>query len=302
MSSSEDCAIPARPSISAIKKAVIAAPDHQARDVIRYAEIQLNKGRGKKKKQRVTHLEKIKTEYVYGTEYVAWDVHTDTAGRWWVITGLTNLYSQEEFPSLDYTLSFHIGLTARIGSGESKKAPEDSSTRLLAAWRRWETAAGAMDAAKEPEDYQAIGMRCREALIEIARMLQGSVAVKAEDRPKAADFVEWSKLIADHYAGGGRNERIRSYLKSNAKETWQLANWLTHTSGAVHHEATITLDATANFISVMSIAVTLHEADAPSACPKCKSHRIVSVFEPDMQLDPPYVNLCESCGWNSVDG
>jgi hypothetical protein len=39
-------------------------------------------------------------------------------GRWWVITNLTNLYSQTHFPSLDYTLSFHIELCG----GESKKA------------------------------------------------------------------------------------------------------------------------------------------------------------------------------------
>ena len=33
-----------------------------------------------------------------------------TKGRWWVITNPTNLYSQELFPSLDYAISFHVGV------------------------------------------------------------------------------------------------------------------------------------------------------------------------------------------------
>lgn len=37
----------------------------------------------------------------------------DDDGRWWVITNPTNLYSHYEFPSADYTLSFHIGVVAR---------------------------------------------------------------------------------------------------------------------------------------------------------------------------------------------
>jgi hypothetical protein len=42
-----------------------------------------------------------------------WDVHT-TGDRYWVITNPTNLYSQQLFPSMDYTLSFHVGVTARM--------------------------------------------------------------------------------------------------------------------------------------------------------------------------------------------
>src|SRR3546814_16380702 len=61
----------------------------------------------------VQHAEKIKTERVMGTDYSVWDVHTNL-NRWWVITNPTNLYSQVLMPSLDYTLSFHIGLMARV--------------------------------------------------------------------------------------------------------------------------------------------------------------------------------------------
>jgi hypothetical protein len=60
--------------------------------------------------ETVQYVERIKAEYVSGQRFDAWDVHTDKQRRW-VLTNLTNLYPQAQFPSLDYTLSFHIGCT-----------------------------------------------------------------------------------------------------------------------------------------------------------------------------------------------
>lgn len=54
-----------------------------------------------------------------GDPYEMWDVTTDQ-DRWWVITNPTNLYSQQHFPSLDYTLSFHIGLMARVVAARAR--------------------------------------------------------------------------------------------------------------------------------------------------------------------------------------
>lgn len=63
--------------------------------------------------ETVQYVERINTEYVSGQRFDAWDVHTDKQ-RWWVLTDLTNLYPRAHFASLDYTLSFHIGLMHRI--------------------------------------------------------------------------------------------------------------------------------------------------------------------------------------------
>ena len=69
------------------------------------------------RKIKGTHLERVKSEVVLGRENVAWDVHTDEPGRWSVIIGPTNLNSQETFPSLDYTISLHVGLGIELKSG-----------------------------------------------------------------------------------------------------------------------------------------------------------------------------------------
>jgi hypothetical protein len=290
--------IPKPVSLAAIQKVALKEPDHQRGEITEYVEWQLNKGSDTDRK--VVHLELMKTETVFGTEHVAWDVHTDEPGRWWVITGPTNLYSQHEFPSLDYTISFHIGVTARVAARDAKRAPPSRKNRLRSTWRRWETATEAVDLAREAEDFQAVGMRCRETLVSLAKALQKDVKLpEGTAPPKAADFVSWFPLIAQHYARGPRNEHVRRYLKATSRETWQLVNWLTHTSKASLHEVHLALDATSSLLGMMSLAVIHAESAAPQTCPKCNSYRIVAVYEPDLGIDPPYVSLCESCGWNS---
>ena len=293
------CTIPPPASMAAVRRLALKEPDHERQHISEYVEWQVNKGANTDYK--VVHLERIKTEVVYGSEHEAWNVHTDEPGRWWVITGPTNLYSQQEFPSLDYTLSFHVGVMARVGSRDAKKAPLSHRGRLRSTWRRWETAAEAIDFAREAEDFQAVGMRARETLISLVKALQKDIQLgTAIEAPKAADFLGWFPLIADHFARGPRNERVRGYLKAAARETWQLVNWLTHTSKANLQEAHFALDATSNLLSLTTVAVMQAEGDAPRTCPECESYRMTSVFEPDLGLDPPYVSLCESCGWNNA--
>lgn len=290
-------------SLAAIQKGVIADAEYKKKEIVEYVEWQSNKGRKKRdKKVAVVHLEQMKTEHVFGREHVAWDVHTNEEhGRWWVITNPTNLYSQHEFPSLDYTLSFHIGICARVASKDHHKAPSETRDRLLSSWRRWEGASEAQTLAKEPEDFQAVGVLCRETLIELVKSLQGQIEDVALPAPKAADVVAWIELIINFFAPGDRNRHIRSYLKATAKETWQLANWLVHTGNASAHETQLTVDATGNVLMTFGTVLMKGEAKAPDTCPSCKSHRIYSVYDPDAGQPNGYVNVCEACDWNSFE-
>lgn len=109
------------------------------------------------------------TEHILGHDHDCWDVHTNK-DRYWVITGPTNLYSQHYFPSLDFTLSFHIGVSARIMSLQRGAPSRAHKSRFTPVWRRWEQAAESYDEAEEAEDFQAVGMRCRETLIQFVRV------------------------------------------------------------------------------------------------------------------------------------
>ena len=249
--------------------------------------------------ERVQHAEKVTTEHVFDRDYDCWDVHTDR-DRYWVITSPTNLYSQQYFPSLDFTLSFHVGVTARIMAMQRGAPDAAQGSRLRPVWRRWEQAAESHDTAEEAEDFQAVGMRCRETLIQLVRRLSKPDMVPAgKDPPKHADVIGWSELIANTIAPGGHNEHVRTHLKALAKSAWQLSNWLTHTSEAARFDATFVLDATHNVVSGFGTALIRFESGAPERCPECGSYAMTVGFNPEMPR--PYVSECERCGWQSPE-
>lgn len=248
--------------------------------------------------EKVQHAEKVKTEHLFDSDHDCWDVHTDR-DRYWVITSPTNLYSQRYFPSLDFTLSFHIGVTARIIALQRGAPNETQKSRLSPVWRRWEEAAASYDTAEEAEDFQAVGMKCRECLIQLIRSISRAEMVpNGEAEPKRSDVMAWSELIANSIASGNSNDNIRTYLKVIAKVTWQLDNWLTHTNGATRSDATFALDATHNTVAAFGTVLIRYESGSPERCPKCGSYAIGVGYNADL-VPRPYVSECEKCGWQS---
>jgi hypothetical protein len=84
----------------------------------------------------VTFMQKVYSEAVLNTRHDVWDIHTNK-DRWWVITGGTNLYSQEQFPNMDLALTFHIGLILRIPRTENNSKTIYGSSRSVPSLRRW---------------------------------------------------------------------------------------------------------------------------------------------------------------------
>src|SRR5438876_7003306 len=98
--------LPRPPSMRVLAKTVLNRSEREARHIREYIESQAPD-------DAVKHLEKVTTERIFGRQYDVWDVWTDKE-RWWVITSPTNLYRQKDYVSMDYTLSFHVGVTARV--------------------------------------------------------------------------------------------------------------------------------------------------------------------------------------------
>lgn len=283
-----DHTIPTPPRTRSLRRHVLKRLKHEERAIRQYVEIQ---ARG----ERVTHLEKITTEHIGRRRFDAWDVHTGR-DRYWVITNPTNLYSQKDFPSLDYTLSFHIGLTERVAAMQSPATDDAQRHRFAGPWRRWTQAGEALDRADETEDFQAVGMRCRECLLGFVRAVADPRMVpEGTTPPKRADFVGWTEVIANAVAQGASAERVRHYLKTTSEATWALVNWLTHTRNATWLDGQMAVDATANVLNTYGFSIMRREADAPDMCPQCDSHRLSFDFVP--RREPPYVTVCNSCGW-----
>ena len=249
--------------------------------------------------ESVEQLEKVATERVLGRDMDVWDVHTDKH-RWWVITQPTNLYLQEQFPSMDIALSFHVGLMTRVMERRERTAPDEQGERFPAAWRKWEQAGDALSEAREAEDFQAVGMRCREALIAFVQEAAGVVPQqRPTELPKASDFKGWAELIADEIAGGGSSERRRAYLKSAAKTTWDLVSWLTHAGSATPFDAYFAHMGTGHVLSSWSLSILRHEHEAPDRCPRCRSYQLRARPARNDSGESLRITECAVCGWES---
>lgn len=289
-----ECLIPPRVPNAAINQFVGKRDDVEAQRVVDYVEWQWSKDK-KRSDERVTFLEKVMTEHVMGIPYECWNVHTNK-GQWWVIDGhAMNLYSQKLFPSLDYLLSFHIGLMMRVDSERIGTEDPRLADRLAAAYRKWEQTAQALDESSESEEVQAVGMRCRETLLTFIRSVSDPAMVPPDaEKPKAGDFVTWSELVTDHVASGTRNERIRGYLKALAEKTWELVNWLTHAQNVSKIDGSMAIDATHSVLEAFGAALIRYERKMPERCGRCGSLKLQLVYMPELDNDTA---ICQSCGF-----
>src|SRR6266487_1243702 len=291
---SSEHTIPGPVSPEVLKKAILKRTTHEEQAIRDYVEWQ-------SPDEQVTHLEKVATKRLFERKFDVWDVRTNKT-RYWVITSPTNLYSQELFPSLDYTLSFHVGVTTRVMAHEQGNPAPEQQNRLATAWRRWQQATKALDQADEAEEFQAVGMRCRESLLAFVRAVaKPSMVSEGQEIPKDASFIQWSELIANTIAQGASAQEIRGYLKALAKSTWQLVNWLTHASNAARFDGYMAIDATNNTLAAFGTALVRYERGTPDRCPRCSSYKLTSVYRPDLDIEPPYITLCESCGGVAIE-
>ena len=285
-----ECLIPPALPKGELHKLLFRQSEEEAQAIRDYVEWQAHS------EEKVLHVEKVASERIFSREYAVWDVHTDKE-RWWVITNPTNLYSQALMPSLDYTLSFHIGLMARVAARRKPEGSESEQEFLVVTNRKLVQASEAFDHADEAEEFQAVGMRCRECLLALVRELtQGSDLAEGEDLPKAGDFPAWNERIANAIAPGDPMEYVRGYLKTTGERGWRLVNWLTHAANAVRHDAELAVNATSHIVNNYASTLLKRRAGAPERCGRCKSYRITVDWHPELGETGLYIPRCESCG------
>ncbi len=105
--------------------------------------------------------------------------------------------------------------------------------------------------AKNEEDYQTVGLLCREAIISLAQ------AVYKPNLHHSVDGVDPSetdaKRMLDNYIAtelaGGSNEALRKYVK----DSYQLAVTLQHKRNASFREAALCVEATRSLVNAVAI-------------------------------------------------
>jgi hypothetical protein len=250
---------------------------------------------------KVKFLQKIYSESLLDHRHDVWDVHASD-GRWWVITNPTNLYSQEQFPNMDLALTFHIGLCLRIPRTSERTSTVKHLRPFAEVFTKLPDASDALGHAQNVADYQAIGMRCREAMIAFVGAAQDAAVWTEGEPPKRADVRGWSELICDTILSGEKQKSRRHLFKALLVEAWTFNNWLTHAQSSTWHDAETAVTTTEHVVGLTASLVIRHIRFVPEECPNCGSRRLSP--EEGRRQDVPEVlwerPVCVDCGWTGT--
>jgi hypothetical protein len=244
-------------------------------------------------------VQKVYSENVLNIRHDVWDVHTNI-DRWWVISEPMNLYAQEQFPNMDLALSFHIGLCVRIPRGEHQKLSDIPAEPFVACVRGLQEIAEALTHAEELADFQAIGVRCREALLSFINTAQVAIPwMAAEEAPKKADLKAWTDHICSVALAGEAHKERRHLFKTLLVSAWDFANWLTHSKSSHWHDAEAAFSVSENAIGLCISTVIQHLRGVPTQCPACGSKRLspqrgYDRRSPGTEWERP---TCDKCDW-----
>ncbi|POH73457.1 hypothetical protein CVS27_11155 [Arthrobacter glacialis] len=245
---------------------------------------------------QVTLVQKVQSKRIQGRVHDVFDVHC-TETRWWVITEPMNLYLQNDFPNAQQALIFHIGLGDFLAERSRMEIDGEHEKHISAAWRRFRDALETMNSASESEDFQSVGIKCRDSLIALVKAHQADPWVgEVAEPPKVADFKGWANIFADRLT----EDRLRSYVKALVDRTWDLTVWLQHYSNATPMEADLVLEATSHLITTFGKLIHRQEMGSPSRCPRCESYRLHNELKHDVDANTyQESDVCAGCGWRS---
>jgi hypothetical protein len=268
-------------------------PEHEERRISQYVDSQDRGG-----DDPVVLVQKVGTRRTHGRTHDLYDVHCEHT-RWWVITDLTNLYDQTMFPEIDIAYTYHLGVMAILSDRDNdERVPDERRAKAERAFRAYERAVEAMNTARDAEDFQALGVLCREALLAFVREHAAPDAVPEDmETPKIADFKSWVGILADRLAAG----RLRSYLKAVSEKTWDLCVWLQHDADATPWDAELVLDAVSTVLGAFSFAF-LRQETTPPRCPTCGSYRLMGDGERAEEAGKAGYRswqACSGCSWKS---
>lgn len=242
-----------------------------------------------------------------GVEIHVWNVRADD-GNWWVVEGENapmNLYTQREFYfSADEAYSFHMGITQRLHASHQKQFKHViDELPLDIDWvksisRRLNNAAQSLNQITGAEDIQAIGLTCRESLIELAAILaEANPGLLEKEGLKAADFKGIAHAVIAIYAEGKRNKTLRAHGRNMADMAWDYACEIVHSPNRNVPDAKICLLFACTIVSIFQSLFLKHLGyDAEEKCPECKSMDIEfhSTEEHTLTLH------CNDCGHESL--
>ncbi|WIV59054.1 hypothetical protein [Amycolatopsis nalaikhensis] len=271
--------------------------EREERDIREYVASQTPR----ESQDEVTLVQKVGRRRLAGRTHDLYDVWMSSGQRWWVITDMTNLYSQNDFKSLDQVFTYHIGLNIVLQEQFKVQPNEEQTEHVGRSWRRYIGAVEAMATAEEAEDFQAVGIRCREVLLALVRDYTDADWVQQpEERPKDASAKQWFEIFSRSLT---KKSKLRSYMKTLAEKTWDMTVWLQHYVDATESDAEIVLEATQQILKIFTLLRIRVENPDEQRCPNCDSYQLAEessgLVEHEGKFGTFLYDECSSCGWKS---
>lgn len=237
-----------------------------------------------------------------GVDVNVWNVKTSKEA-YWVVEGETapmNLYTQNaNYLSADEAYSFHMGITQRLSKRHHEnfnhvidEIPLDIE-RLRSINRKLNMASQKLSVELEPEEFQSIGLICRESLIELSKELcKRNIELIKRTGFKTSDFKNVSNAFIDLYIPGSSNAELRSHSRKLVEIAWSYSSSIVHSPNKTFPDVKIGLLFTSAAVSLLENLFFKHLGfDIEPVCYNCGSKKI-DIVEIE---NNKFVAICKSC-------
>lgn len=250
---------------------------------------------------RIANIKCEETFTDLGVDVNVWNVKT-SKGAYWVVEGETapmNLYTQDgHYFSADEAYSFHMGITQRLSQRHQDnfkhiidEIPLDIA-RLKSINRKLRMASEKLSIDLEPEEFQAIGLICRESLVELSKELcTRNKELIVSKGFKTSDFKNVSNEFIDLYIPGSNNAELRNYSRKLVDIAWSYSSSIVHSPSKTYPDVKIALLFTSAIVSLLeNLFFKYIGFDNEPVCPKCGSKKIEII-----ELNKKIIAKCKSC-------
>lgn len=242
-----------------------------------------------------------------GTEVNVWNVKTSNEA-YWIVEGEVapmNLYTQNaNYLSADEAYSYHMGITQRLNNNFQKnfkhiidEIPLDIK-QIKSINRKLNMAAEKLSFELEPEEFQAIGLICRESLIDLGNELSNRSPEIIKDRGiKASDFKSIANEFINLYIPDESNSELRNYSRKIVDIAWSYNSAIVHSPNKTYPDVKIALLFTSALVSLFeNLFLKYIGFDNELACRECGSKNI-ELFEGENET---LIAVCKSCNSEEV--
>lgn len=192
-----------------------------------------------------------------------------------------------------------MGITQRLNTNYQKnfkhiidEIPLDIK-QIKSINRKLNMAAEKLSFELEPEEFQAIGLICRESLIDLGNELSNrSPEIIKEKGLKASDFKSIAYEFISFYIPGESNSELRNYSRKIVDIAWSYNSAIVHSPNKTYPDVKIALLFTSALVSLFeNLFLKYIGFDNELACRECGSKNI-ELFEGENET---LIAVCKSC-------